>query len=402
LHSTRAEKIQWVRLRQTPHLGPVYFLRLIRAFGSAEGVFNQSGESLSGAGIPRRVVESVCSESRHPANLEKAEKEVDQAGREGVQILLYTDSDYPINLKNVYAPPPYLYVKGSFQPEDTLAVSIVGTRRTSRDGLEIAGRLAQGLARQGICVVSGMARGVDSAAHRGVLEAGGRTIAVLGNGLKHCYPPENREIFEKTPESGALVSELPVETQPKPANFPARNRIIAGLSLGVIVVEAPSRSGALITARTAADQNREVFAVPGRVIGGRYEGCHQLIKEGARLVENEFDVIQCLADEIERIREQLSREEGLTAVEDQQTGDGLENNTPLLKDLPAATEPKKPVNLTEIEQKVWNILSEDPLHIDRVARSSGMDISEVSRVLLGLQLKNLVRQAAGMQFMKSA
>ena len=169
----------------------------------------------------------------------------------------------------------------------------------------MAGRLAAALVRRGLTIVSGFARGVDSAAHRGALEAGGRTLAVLGNGLSRCYPPENRPLFEQLPEQGALLSELPYDAPPERKNFPSRNRIIAGLCLGVIVIEAPERSGALITARAAMDQNREVFAVPGSIADGRSSGCHQLIKDGAALVENEWDVLQALTGEIERISEEI-------------------------------------------------------------------------------------------------
>jgi len=388
LEIARAERASWIQLRRIPGLGPVLLLRLIRAFGSAQAVLEQPVESLRQAGLSAAVAEKVL-EGRSPSARKQAEAELDRAEAGGIRVILYNESDYPVNLKSIYAPPPYLYVRGELQAQDRLAVAIVGTRKPSRDGLQMAAQLATGLARRGLTIVSGFARGIDSAAHRSALEAGGRTLAVLGSGLEQCYPPENRPLFEQVPEQGAILSELPLEAPPERKNFPPRNRIIAGLTIGVIVIEAPAKSGALISARAAMEQNREVFAVPGRVQDGRCSGCHQLIKDGAALVENEWDVLQALTTEIE----QLSAEIGL--AEEAPPPAEPEKVVPAL---PArAATPARPA-LTGEEEKLWNTLGGEPMHIDLISRRSGMEIARVSRVLTGLQLKQLVGQSAGMQF----
>ena len=395
---TRSERIAWIQLRQTPQLGPVRLLRLIRAFGSAESVLGQPAGQLEQAGVPRQVARAVAQRATEAARQE-AEQEYARAEQNGIRILLYVEPDYPVNLKSIYAPPPYLYIRGELKSEDRLGVAIVGSRRAGREGIQMAEQLAAALARRGLTIVSGFARGVDSAAHRGALEAGGRTLAVLGNGLSRCYPPENRPLFEKLPEHGALLSELPYEAPPERKNFPSRNRIIAGLCLGVVVVEAPERSGALITARAAMDQNREVFAVPGRVADGRCSGCHQLIKDGAALVENEWDVLQALTGEIERLSEEI----GMAALSaPPKTGPA---ETPLRtqalpRQAPSPAKSARPA-FSDEEETLWDVLDTQPVHIDLLCRRSGMEISRVSRVLLGLQLKQLVRQEAGMQFCKT-
>lgn len=203
-----------------------------------------------------------------------------------------SDKDYPARLKNIYSPPVDLYIKGEFLPEDEIAVALVGSRKASQYGLELSEKLAYDLATRGITVVSGLARGIDSAAHRGALKAKGRTIAVFGCGIDYIYPPENKLLAEQIQERGALISEFPDKLSPKPYNFPRRNRIISGLSLGVVVIEAARTSGALITANFALEQGREVFAVPGKVNSDTSEGVHRLLKEGAKLVETVDDIIE--------------------------------------------------------------------------------------------------------------
>ena len=391
------ERVAWIQLRQVPQLGPVRMLRLIRAFESAQAVFEQSVEVLRREGVPEAVARNIV-QSRGDENLAAARKQMDRAEKAGCRLLLYTEPDYPLNLKKVYAPPPYLYVRGTLEEKDQAAVAIVGSRRATRAGLQLAGQIAAGLVRQGLTVVSGFARGVDSAAHRAAIEAGGRTLAVFGNGLGTCYPPENKAMFAELPSHGALISELPVDAEPRRENFPPRNRIVAGMCLGVVVIDAPARSGALITARSAMDSGREVFAVPGQVVGGRSAGCHQLIKDGAALVENEWDVLQHLTVPLEQIRDEMEVPQAAAVASREGKADNSMETQPLLEPLK-----KKKLNpvLTEDEQKVWKILPEDPVHIDQLSRDSGLDISKVSRILLGLQLKQLVIQSAGMQFCKA-
>ncbi len=387
MHSPRADRVAWLQLRQIPGLGPVLLLRLIRAFGSAQAAWEQSVESLQQAGLSAALAQKVR-QSCSPSARAQAEAELDQAERNGIRIVLYNEADYPVNLKSIYAPPPYLYIRGELQPQDRLAIAMVGTRSPSRGGLRMAGQLAGALAQRGLTIVSGFARGIDSAAHRGALEAGGRTLAVLGSGVECCYPPENRELFEQLPERGAILSELPLGAPPERKNFPPRNRIIAGLCIGVLVIEAPVKSGALISARAAMEQNRDVFAVPGSVERGLSGGCHQLIRDGATLVENEWDVLQALTMEMEQIANEI----------------GLAEEAPSASRRAEATVPQLPVRkqqvpaLTSEEEQLWSALGEAPTHIDLISRRSRMEIAQVSRILTGLQLKHLVGQAAGMQF----
>lgn len=356
----------------------------------------QSSDSLRQAGFSPRIIQGILQGSQDDNRWKEAEAELERAALDGCRILLHADPDYPINLRGIYAPPPYIYVKGTIEPRDRIAVAVVGSRKAGRDGIQMAGEIATGLSRRGVTVVSGFARGIDSAAHRGAVEAGGRTLAVFGNGLRHCYPPENREMFEKVPEHGALISELPLDTRPEPRHFPPRNRIIAGLGLAVLVVEAPVKSGALITAHFAREQNRDVFAIPGRVPCGRSAGCHQLIKDGALLVENEWDILAALDREMERISDEIGlAEEAPVFAAQSEAGTGIVD-LPLLR----AAQPKP--SLSRDEAKLWDFLSDSPMHIDHLSRQSGMEISKVARILLGLQLKQLVRQAAGMQFYRAA
>ena len=271
---------------------------------------------------------------------------------------------------------------------------MVGSRKATRDGILISGQLAKGLAQRSLTVVSGFARGIDSVAHRGAIEGGGRTLAVFGCGLRTCYPPENKELYSLIPEHGALISELPMDAPPERKNFPPRNRIIAGLGIGVVIVEAPKKSGALITAKYAKEQNREVFAVPGRVPGGYSAGCHELIRDGAILVENEWDITSAITTEIE----QISNEIGM--IEQDTVTEPVLPEKSLWDELPRSESRKSPP-LTKEEDQLWSILTENPTHIDHLARKSGFEVSKVTRLLLGLQLKQLVRQEAGMQFLKA-
>lgn len=396
MESSRAERAAWLVLRRIPQVGPVHFLRLVRVFGTAEAVLQQSSDSLRQAGFSPRIIQGILQGSQDDNRWKEAEAELERAAQDGCRILLHSDPDYPVNLRGIYAPPPYIYIRGTIEPRDRMAVAVVGSRKAGRDGIQMAGEIATGLSRRGITVVSGFARGIDSAAHRGAVDAGGRTLAVFGNGLRHCYPPENREMFEKVPEHGALISELPLDTPPEPRNFPPRNRIIAGLGLAVLVVEAPVKSGALITAHFAREQNRDVFAIPGRVPGGRSGGCHQLIKDGALLVENEWDILAALEREMERISDEigLAEETPVPAVQPEVKAEIAD--LPLLR----AAQPKP--QLSGDEAKLWDFLTDSPTHIDHLSRRSGMEISKVARILLGLQLKQLVRQAAGMQFYRAA
>jgi len=277
------------------------------------------------------------------------------------------DEDYPKMLKAIHFPPEALYVRGGILPQDDIAVALVGSRKASIYGSETCERLAYELASRGITVVSGLARGIDTAAHRGALKAGGRTIAVFGCGVDYIYPPENKKLAGEIEKSGALVSEFKEGVEPFPANFPKRNRIISGFSLGVVVVEAAQKSGALITANFALDENREVFAVPGKVGSTATRGVHNLIKEGAKLVDDVNDIIEEL---------------NIKVISDSEPGPGAR------------------IKLEKTESRIYSLLSDDPMYIDDIIRETKLSSPEVSGILLKLQLRKLVKELPGKLFYK--
>jgi len=283
------------------------------------------------------------------------------------------DSDYPVNLRNIYDPPEFFYIKGGLKPEDKFAVAIVGSRRASFYGLEQAEKFGAELARMGITVVSGMARGIDSAAHRGALKAGGRTIAVIGSGFNNIYPAENKELAEEIAKNGAVITEFSPDVLPLAQNFPQRNRIISGLSLGLLVVEAAKNSGALITANFALEQGREVFALPGKIDSGNSFGTNELIKQGAKLVT-------CTEEILEE----------------------------LIVPLGAAFPPDEPLKKQAVfefseseESKVYSMISGDSVSLDGLLEKTDLDIPKISDILLRLQLKKMIRQLPGKQFIRS-
>ena len=292
------------------------------------------------------------------------------------------DAEYPDILKKIHSPPKVLYVNGSFKEDDDFAVAIVGSRRASRYGIEMSEKLGYDLALRGVTVVSGMARGIDSAAHRGALKANGRTIAVMGSGHDHIYPSENKDLYRKIAESGAVISEFENDVSPLPRNFPIRNRIISGLSLGIVIVEAAKNSGALITANFALEQGREVFAVPGKISSVTSEGTHELIKDGAKLVQGAEDIMEELRlheIEPEAGKERELREEKIS----KKTTRYVYNS------------------LTDDERKVYKILSDEPLYIDDVVKESGVESRLASKVLLALELKRLIKELPGKQFIRT-
>lgn len=290
-----------------------------------------------------------------------------------IRALRLTDEGYPTNLKYIYDPPPALYIKGNIIPQDNIAIAIVGSRQASYYGLKNAQELAFELAAKGITIISGLARGVDSAAHRGALKAGGRTIAVLGSGLNMIYPVENKGLAEEISQNGAVISEFSQDTPPHRQNFPRRNRIISGLSLGVLVVEAAKRSGALITVGFALEQGREVFALPGKIDSFTSQGTHDLIKQGAKLVESTEDIIE----ELEPLRScqiNQTRSESKTKIEP---------------------------NLPEEEKQVYSCLSCEPLHIDELAQKVNLSYGRLLTCLLKLEYKKLVKELPGKAFVRS-
>jgi len=279
----------WVWLSSLPGVGNKSCLNLVRHFGSAENVYQCSFSELIASGVIKESTARNVSENR---NLDVVNEYLKTVKENGIKVYTIHDDEYPENLKNIYDPPPVLYVKGELIKEDSLAVSIVGSRKASDYGLKVAERIASRLSELGITIISGMALGIDSAAHRGALAAGGRTIAVFACGLKYVYPMANYRLSQEIQKYGAIISEYPFDKEAYPAQFPARNRIISGMSLGVIVVEAGEKSGSLITADFALEQGREVFAVPGNISSPNSKGTNTLIKSGAKLVSKMEDIIE--------------------------------------------------------------------------------------------------------------
>jgi DNA processing protein len=353
-----------LRLVLLPGVGPRTRQALLRHFGSADAVLDAPRAELCrvpgvGGTLSGRIV--------------AAQREVDVADlrnicrRNAIRILVEADPDYPRRLLEIPDPPGVLFLKGRLQPADDLAVAIVGTRHATRYGRRQAGRLAAGLVRAGYTVVSGLARGVDAAAHEGALQAGGRTLAILGGGLLNLYPPEHGELARRIAEQGCVISESPPYQPPQSGAFPQRNRLISGLSLGVVVVEAAERSGALITATHAAEQGRDVFAVPGRVDSRASRGCHQLLRDGARLVESIDDVL----DELGPL------------------ADSAKSDDPQTIRHPAE------LQLNDQEQAVLRAIETDSTDIDLVIRRSGLPTQRVLATLSVLEMRHLVSRVRG-------
>lgn len=363
------EKEALVAMNMVPGLGALRGKSLLRAFGSARAVLAAPRSRLLsveriGAEIGKRITE--WRSYTDPA------RELSRAEELGIEIICLSNPSYPEQLRNIPDPPLVIYLKGELLPEDHNAVAVVGSRRPSFYGRMTTERLSAELGERGMTVVSGMARGIDTAAHRGALRVGARTIAVLGSGIDVVYPPENKKMMKDIARTGAVVSEFPLGTQPDRQNFPRRNRIISGLSLGVVVVEAAGRSGSLITVASALDQGREVFSVPGKVDSPQSQGTNRLIKEGAKLVETVDDILEELQGQL---REEL-REVKVTAV--------------------AAR-----VQLSEGEKRVIRELGNEPRHADEISRSSGLAVSQVSSTLLTLELRKLVKALPGRMYVRA-
>jgi DNA processing protein len=359
------DKLPWLALKSVPGVGVVLFQRLVSRCGSPAAVFQASPEQLQSIkGITPALAQAI----RGFRDWDLLEEQLSRLQQRGAAVLTWDDPGFPTRLKQIPLPPPLLFVQGTIQPEDDLAVAIVGTRGASYYGLKTGRRLAGALATHGFTVVSGLARGIDAAAHRGALENGGRTLAVLGCGLDVVYPPENRELYEKIPEQGALLSEFPLGTRPEANNFPVRNRIISGLALGVVVVEAGMRSGTAITVQFALDQGREVFAVPGPVDSPTSVGPHRLIQQGAKLVQDLEDIL-----------------EELPGVK---PGPGL-----LFAASPAPETPGPAPALTE--DPLLAFLGSEPLRLDELVQAARLPASEVLSRLTILELQGLVRELPG-------
>jgi len=377
-HHNSVDIEKWLKLIRADSVGPTTFANLIKHFGSPDRALGASVSELTHIdGIGFKTAEQIV----RSRNQFDTTAELELAEKLSVWIIHLEDERYPPSLKQIYDPPPVLYIKGSLTDADNLAIAIVGTRRCSLYGQEQSSRLAHFLGSAGFTICSGMARGIDTAAHQGALSAKGRTIAVQGCGLANIFPPENIKLFDLIAESGACISELPLQYEPLSENFPPRNRIIAGLSLATIIVEAPFNSGALITARAALDNNREVMAVPGKIDSPLSKGAHQLIKQGAKLVESVEDVMEALGYIGQRLQNHVTE-----AAE--KASEKLK--TPLFD--------VHQLNLSNDEKKIYDCLGKEPLHIDHIIAGVNLAPGTVNATLISLRLKGLIKQLPGTFF----
>jgi DNA processing protein len=364
--------LPWFRLKAIPGIGNLICKRLIEALGSPEAVFAASPDRLLQVeGVSDRLARAIGRQPQPP----DAASEIERARRSGCRILCLTSGDYPDLLRQIPDPPLLLYVKGDVSAAAN-PIAVVGSRRATRYGMAASQRLSAQLAAAGIAVVSGLALGIDTAAHKGALMAGGKTVAVLGSGLLRIYPPENEDLFHQIVQNGAVISEFALTAAPEARHFPQRNRIISGLSRGVVVVEAAARSGALITARLAAEQNREVFAVPGSIQSAMSGGTHLLIQQGAKLVAQVSDIL----------------EEIVPLLNGPRT---FEKN---VSDPPSAQPTTELAGLTAQEANIYRLLEPYPIHIDALARQLNMAPGALAAALLTLELKGLAVQQPGMNF----
>ncbi len=377
-HSPDIEK--WLKLAGADNVGPVTFARLIKYFGSVDKALGASVSELTQIeGIGSKTAQSIAA-SRNKFDVAA---ELELAEKLSVWIINLDDERYPPVLRRIYDPPPVLYIKGTLTRQDNLAVAIVGSRQCSLYGQQQSSRFAYLLSSAGFTIVSGLARGIDSAAHQGALAAAGRTIAVQGCGLANVFPPENKKLFELITASGACVSELPLQYEPLAENFPPRNRIIAGLALGTIVVEAGFNSGALITAQAALDEGREVMAVPGKIDSPLSRGAHQLLKQGAKLVESVDDVTEAMGQIVERLKDHVSK-----AVDEAQE----RIDRPLFD--------VSNLKLSPDEKATYGCLDKEPKHIEQIIEDAALPPGSIHSALVSLCLKGLTSQLPGSFFVR--
>lgn len=368
----------WIALNMTPGVGPRLATRLLERFGSAAAVFHARRAELESLRVSPITIESIIKREFE----EKAGAELERVKELGGDVLILDDGSYPALLREIDDPPPVLYVKGDWQAcFEQPCVGVIGSRMCSTYGENASEMLSRDLASRGITVVSGLARGIDTAAHRGSIRGQGRTVAVMGTGIDNVYPKENRKLVNEIIESGGcLVTQFPLGTPPIKENFPYRNRIISGLSLGVLIVEASERSGSLITARLAMEQNREVMAVPGNITSGNSFGTNYLIKSGAKLVQQWQDVVAELPSEISAaiLPPKIDRD-----VPDRKN----RNETPV------------PADLSVNERTIWGLLKPDePTHIDMLLESSGLSFGDLNNALVSLDIRDLIRVLPGKHY----
>jgi len=365
-----SETISLITLSLIEGVGSTIIQKLLSFFGSAEEALTASYQELSQV---MGVSPGVCHKIVSQRDKVPLEEELSLIEKHACQVITIHDSSYPERLRTIFDPPQILYVKGELPPEDALAISIVGSRGATSYGRMMSEQLSEGLASKGFIIVSGFARGIDSTAHRGAINGGGKTIAVMGNGLSVIYPPENTKLMEEIIANGAVISEFPIKTPPIGTNFPRRNRVISGLSLGTLIVEASEKSGSLITAKFALEQGREVFAVPGEISSRMSKGTNYLIKQGAALVETVDDILDALSLDFPK--------------------------TPKVNEVSRMETPPD-IKLGDDEQVIWDLLSQKPMQIDEIVRSSELSSSKVSSILVMLELKGIIQQLPGKQFVR--
>lgn len=374
------EQREWLRLILVPGVGTAHFIRLLARFHRPAEVLRASEGALRevvGPALAQRIVQYADA-----ADCDAQERRMDACG---AQLVTLEDAAYPVRLAEIYDPPLALFVRGELHQRDETSIAVVGTRRATPYGIRMADKFGRELAARGVTVVSGMALGVDSSAHHAAIEAGGRTIAVLGCGVDVVYPPQNAELMQEIAKHGCVISQFIMGTKPSPGHFPYRNRIISGLTMGTLVIEAPPDSGALITARQAAEQGREVFAVPGQVGVRNSEGPHALIREGAKLAETVDDILV---------------EVGLPAPV-RQPAVSLRRETAAASPVaPTAPQPARPVpeSISILEKDILSVLSPNGSFVDEIAAACRVSISEALSSLTLLELKGLVRQFSGKRF----
>jgi DNA processing protein len=364
------ELFDLLRLNLVPGIGPRMQRSLLDRFDTAGAVLSANINELRQA---PRIGAKLAQAIAQSDNTDAAQREWDRCEQLGIRLIGRHHDAYPRMLTEIFAPPNVLYCRGNIEPRDELAVGIVGSRRCTHYGRQQAERLAGALARAGMTVISRLARGIDAVAHRAALAAGGRTIAVMASGVKTIYPPEHAELAEQVAQQGAVVSECSLEQQPTPGLFPQRNRIISGMSLGVIIIEASRNSGALHTARHAMEQGREVLAVPGRVDSLASEGCHDLIRDGVGLVRNVDDVLEALGPLIE----------------------------PLRVDATETVHSPRELTLNDQERAILNLVTIDSQHIDELLRSTAIEASRVLSTLTVLEMKRMVRRLPGGYYVRA-
>jgi len=366
--------LSWLALRLTPGLGARLTGKLLRQFGGPEEIFRASLTELEGCRLPAAAAQAVFGKSA----FRDAEKELAEVRKAGIHLVTWEETEYPRLLTQIYDPPPLLYVRGNVEVLSRHAISMVGTRRPTPYGNQITERLARDLAERGLVIVSGLARGIDSSAHRGACAATrGGTIGVLGSGIDVIYPKENRKLFEEVEKRGAVVTEFPLGTHPAPENSPVRNRIVAGMALGVIVAQGAQYSGSLITSRLGMEFGREVYGIPGNVTEPMSFAPNQLIKQGAKLVTNWEDVVEELPTEV---RAELFPMEATTAEERASLFEG---------------------SLSPTEKRLFELIRiDEPIHVDELVERTGLSSSETLAALCEMEMRGVIRQMPGKQFVR--